>query len=64
MSSSRSAPARTARSDVAVIEPVASDAAASIESVTTTPRKPSSPRSTPSMTGCDCDAIRSRSSAG
>ena len=40
MSSSRSAPARTARSDVAVIEPVASDAAASIESVTTTPRKP------------------------
>ena len=58
MSRSRSAPARIARSDTAVIEPVASDARASIESVTTTPRKPSSSRSTPSMIGRDCDAIR------
>ena len=37
-----SAPARTARSDATATLPVASDARASIESVITTPRKPSS----------------------
>ncbi len=58
MRSSRSAPARTARSETFVMLPVASDARASIESVTTTPRKPSSSRSTPSMIGCDCEAMR------
>ena len=51
MSSRRSAPAPTARSETAVMLPVASDARASIESVTTTPRKPSSSRSRPSMIG-------------
>ena len=63
-SSSRSAPARTARSDAAVMLPVASEAAASIESVTTTPRKPSRSRRSPSMIGRDCDAMRFRSRAG
>ena len=44
--------------------PVASEARASIESVTTTPRNPRRPRSSSSMIGADCEAIRSASSAG
>ena len=64
VSSTRSAPARTARSDTVAMSPVAIDARASIESVITTPRNPSRRRSRPSMIAGDCEAMWSGSSAG